>query len=537
MLNKKILALFVALAVVFVLVVIPSNALSVLWTYVQYNSSSGMVDYILSIPIENYEAIELGDPPILFISSDGGSSWQELSWGIDYSAYGVMYWLQPGYGYGNASGYGYGYDYGPFPGGFDHMFYYPGTYGTAYAYGDLFEGYGYGYPDGELVVSGTINTSNYAPGTYRIRAAFIVTTLDGEHAFYSDEEIFTIPGGNNNGGQSDPELSIEFETDCYNHTIIVTSGNNLISNAKVVVNGDTIGYTDENGEIEFEGCTDSVIIRATKSGYDSALYKEDLDCDCSESGQEEPDCTTDQNCAYNEVCTSGECTPITCDCGTIQDHECVSYECCSDSECSTGYSCISNTCEQTPEDECSTDADCAETQYCSNGSCLEVTGDCGYIANHAFVAYECGTDANCPTCTDGLCINNECVANDLTCEDGLVGGTANCAATEDNAPCANCEYEVTTPDGQTLTGTTDENGNFNLPLNLVGTYTVSLIKGGVEVSSTEVTSSQTTVVDDDKPPVVGSDPMQFIFLAVILLLLAAIVIYWYSTRGKKSKHK
>ncbi|MFH1785122.1 MAG: right-handed parallel beta-helix repeat-containing protein [Candidatus Micrarchaeota archaeon] len=345
----------------------------------------------------------------------------------------------------------------------------------------------------------------------------------------------TSSGGNNNGGQSDPELSIEFETDCFNHTIIVTSGNDPVENAKVVVNGDTIGYTDENGEIEFEGCTDSVIIRATKSGYDSALYKEDLDCDCSQGGQE-PECTTDQNCAYNQECTDNVCEDIDCSCGTIQDHECVSYECCSDSECSTGYSCVSNNCEQTPEDECSTDADCAETQYCSNGSCLDVTGTCGYVANHAFVAYECGTDANCPTCPNGLCINNECVANDLTCEDGLVGSTANCAATEDNAPCANCEYEVTTPDGQTLTGTTDENGNFNLPLNLVGTYTVSLIKGGVEVSSTEVTSSQTTVVDDDNPPVVGSDPMQFIFLAVILLLIAAIVIYWYSTRGK-SKYK
>lgn len=64
------------------------------------------------------------------------------------------------------------------------------------------------------------------------------------------------------------------------------------------------------------------------------------------------------------------------------------------------------TCE--PEPECEDDLSCAENQYCSGGSCLNLTGDCGFTANHTWFVYECCSDSACGA---GFgCRNNSCVA-------------------------------------------------------------------------------------------------------------------------------
>jgi hypothetical protein len=333
----------------------------------------------------------------------------------------------------------------------------------------------------------------------------------------------TNDGGND---ESDPSLSVTVD----DGTVTVTSGGEPVEDARIYIDGSYAGKTDEDGQLELTDCGDSVEVEARKTGYDKATTSAQLP-PCQEL-----ECEYDSDCAYNEVCSSNECVSIDCDCGTVQNHECVDYECCSNSQCSTGYSCVSHVCEENEQPECTTDADCALTEYCSNGDCVDVTGSCGYAANHQWIPYECGTEANCPVCPNGLCISHECVSGAVDCEDGTVGSTTDCSATEGNDPCPNCDYTITTPDGQVLTGKTDDNGDFGLPLTLVGTYKISLIKGGAELSSTEVTSSGTDDDDEEKPPVVGGfDAMSFVFLAVILLLIVALVLYYYSTRGKSKK--
>ncbi len=53
------------------------------------------------------------------------------------------------------------------------------------------------------------------------------------------------------------------------------------------------------------------------------------------------------------------------------------------------------------------DSDCISTKYCFEGSCVDVTGVCGYVENHKWVSYDCCDDFNCALgykCTDNTCV-------------------------------------------------------------------------------------------------------------------------------------
>ncbi len=56
---------------------------------------------------------------------------------------------------------------------------------------------------------------------------------------------------------------------------------------------------------------------------------------------------------------------------------------------------------------CINDEDCASDQYCWDGNCLNITGDCGYAANHTWFVYECCSDSDCAAGFE--CLNNSCV--------------------------------------------------------------------------------------------------------------------------------
>lgn len=60
-----------------------------------------------------------------------------------------------------------------------------------------------------------------------------------------------------------------------------------------------------------------------------------------------------------------------------------------------------------PPPECVQDGDCADDQYCANNECVNVTGTCGYAANHSWMAYDCCSDSDCGA--DSLCTGNRCV--------------------------------------------------------------------------------------------------------------------------------
>jgi hypothetical protein len=343
--------------------------------------------------------------------------------------------------------------------------------------------------------------------------------------------LFAVEGGeeedDNVGSQSNEQLSLDVDTGETN-IATVTSEGDPVENAKIFVDGVLICYTDSSGQCEFEACGDTVVMLAMKTGYDDSDELTVTYEDCAE----ETGCQSNEDCQSDEICSNGECVPVECSCGIVDNHECTAYECCEDLECDEGMVCSDNTCEVEIEAECEADSDCDETEYCSSGSCAEVTGDCGYVSNHAFVGYECGSEEGCSSCADGICIDHECVSHDVSCSNGVVGSTSNCMATQGSGACANCDYVVTAPDGTELTGTTDANGNFNLPLNLVGTYTVSLVESG---KSVQVTATQVDDGDGGAKPVVTSDASaQLIFLFVIILLIIGFGAYWYTTRGKKN---
>jgi len=56
--------------------------------------------------------------------------------------------------------------------------------------------------------------------------------------------------------------------------------------------------------------------------------------------------------------------------------------------------------------ECTDDSSCKDDQYCYSGICFNITGTCGYAANHTWFQYGCCDDTDCDgneTCLDFLC--------------------------------------------------------------------------------------------------------------------------------------
>ena len=53
-------------------------------------------------------------------------------------------------------------------------------------------------------------------------------------------------------------------------------------------------------------------------------------------------CEDDDECGGGEACDQGQCVSVDCDCGIIEDHQCIAYECCANGDCPEGQSCINN---------------------------------------------------------------------------------------------------------------------------------------------------------------------------------------------------
>jgi len=186
------------------------------------------------------------------------------------------------------------------------------------------------------------------------------------------------------GGSNDKHLEIELESTCEDNTVTIYHKNtpSTITNAQVTVTdvaGGTIfsGDTDANGQITFEGCGMTVRIYASKAGYVADEETHDL-VPCTQCEEEEE-------------------TPTTPTTGGEPD------------EGETGD-------EGTTEFECTVNTDCLDTEYCNTatgaagGECEPVVGECGHATNHAWVAYECGSEPGCPSCDSGFeCSDHTCV--------------------------------------------------------------------------------------------------------------------------------
>ncbi len=116
----------------------------------------------------------------------------------------------------------------------------------------------------------------------------------------------------------------------------------------------------------------------------------------------------DDDCQPDEHCVDGECTAIQCECGYIEDHQCIEYECCNDEDCGEGYECVENEClVKEIKEECQSDGDCPPDRECVNNMCEIIECECGYIQAHECIEYECCSDEDC---ADGYeCESHECV--------------------------------------------------------------------------------------------------------------------------------
>ncbi len=197
---------------------------------------------------------------------------------------------------------------------------------------------------------------------------------------------------------------------------------------------------------------------------------------------------------------------------------------------------------------CTGSASCSDTQACvsvsgapataaSPGSCQEVTGQCGYAANHAFVPYNytCGSEPGCPSCPSGQsCVAHQCVQYGLSCpSDGTVGSNVTCTATQNGAACPGCDYQVTDPSGATTSGKTGADGSIILPLNSAGQYSVSIMSAGAPVNSMKVGAAAAAQPSAPQaPPASASGPDYTWVLLLVLLVLIVGGAYLYMRRRK-----
>jgi len=277
------------------------------------------------------------------------------------------------------------------------------------------------------------NVSTNVTGTYQ---NFVVVTgvpPNGDSVSANDSATFTAsttpppsPTENDNEGEQKPPLSLRVASSC-NGTVVTVTGEGKPVNGATVVVIDTgslytvfTGTTNSSGQVTFEGCSMEVKVYGRKSGYvpeDTVVML----TDCGQCAPVPPECEFNSDCAADESCHGSVCTAVPCQDGEVVNHECVQYECTSDSNCGSGQTCEAHRCV-TPSQPacvlpcCDADADCSATQYCKmtttapNGVCTEVTG-CGTVENHALVPYACGSEVGCPSCQGGQkCENHVCVA-------------------------------------------------------------------------------------------------------------------------------
>jgi len=161
----------------------------------------------------------------------------------------------------------------------------------------------------------------------------------------------------------------------------------------------------------------------------------------------EPECTKNADCAADEKCESNECVPVKCDCGYVENHECIKYECC-------------------------TDAECNDASVCSNHRCVPVECECGFVQNHACVPYECCSDSDCAK--NNKCEEHKCVPVvyniEIETANINVGEEFVIKVTADGNPMSGVSIVVVYPDGSTSTVLSREDGRVFIPARQEGRY-------------------------------------------------------------------
>jgi len=335
-------------------------------------------------------------------------------------------------------------------------------------------------------------------------------------------------------------ISINFTPACDGNNVVVSAGGSLLSLANVTVirEGGIIasGLTDSVGKFTFNGTGQSADMYVEKNRTPDTCYsvpgagkftvnlKNPADCG-------RPECTVNSDCPSGQVCTSNKCTPST------------TLECTNDTDCQNGRVCQNGKCvEQLPPtgEGCTSDDNCTAEQFCSAESCIPVaTEACGHIVNHAWVPYECCSNADCASSGQG-CEDNKCVARGgnysiVGANIGYIGQTATFTAYLDSEPLANADIKVTMPDGSFEVLTADSDGNVSFLVAETGAYTIDLmVNDNAEYTLILTSLSSSSIAPGGIPLSLGFLAQAGVLLVFVVFVIAvlAFLVYYFFIGGK-----
>lgn len=145
------------------------------------------------------------------------------------------------------------------------------------------------------------------------------------------------------------------------------------------------------------------------------LFYDLEEIDAPEQGDDEGECTEDDDCRNTEICDDSECTPVDCE---------TTAECLDILDPTLDYTCEDSTCEiDESEPECTDHNQCDDNERCREQNCERVPCDDVTDCRAAFDSedYVCDefcevddTEPECfsPTECDELeaCIDGECIS-------------------------------------------------------------------------------------------------------------------------------
>lgn len=177
---------------------------------------------------------------------------------------------------------------------------------------------------------------------------FVELTKPGEYRIYMQAEDYNHP---QYVEFRYPEMcpppppksfNVSIEPDCNNSQLMVTVTENGEPLEGVFIRTEEwSSLTQSAGRVPFPLEEGLVFISANKSGYSYQEMFVDIDCT-------PPECLEDEDCAFDQYCADENCTNVTGTCGYAANHSWISYECCSDSDCESGFECLNNSCVLKP---------------------------------------------------------------------------------------------------------------------------------------------------------------------------------------------
>ncbi len=183
---------------------------------------------------------------------------------------------------------------------------------------------------------------------------------------------------------------------------------------------------------------------------------------------------------------------------------------------------------------CALDADCSGSEACLGGTCKPMNGTCGFAANHTWHSYECCADADCPVAN--ICVAHKCEVLDLTGDnEGLVGGQGTVTVTLDGQPLPDASLQIMLPDGASFNTVTNADGQFLLPLDFQGNYTVKLMLAGVSVKMHPIAVGLSPPATQVSRPAVVQQPLNYYWALPIIVIMILAYLAYRKLRGGNKK--